>query len=389
MNKSWVEGSKALRFTGFKRSPTTASDEQLAAINKFTRRPFKAEELYIGQMRLANNAIDRDNERFSEQILQDFARTIVRKTQLMDHDKWESRKSAIGKFFDCEIETMPVEQAQAETGEEFRLPEGVSQVMFISPWFYIPIEGTPKEDIVKIDAGIFEYTSIGFRAASLSPVTDTQTGQTLYYEYRGKGEATEGSLVYLGSQYGARVKSPGTEGAGDTSHNFDSHENLEGGKHTMNEFLKRLLRTLGKSFSEGMTEDQAVAAVKSLVDEKDTEIKRLAGEVSARDEKISGLTPLAADGKAFREELVTQYVSQKAKLGDVAETPEAQTAVKTVASSYPIQFLKDEVKCLDKRVAEKFPDTPNLPGDTRTDKSKDGTKGEKAWQEENPLVPKD
>lgn len=154
----------------------------------------------------------------------------------------------------------------------------------------------------------------------------------------------------------------------------------------MNEFLKRLLLTFGKVFTDGMTEDQAITSIKTLIEEKDAKILSLTAELTTKEARISDLTPLANDGKAYRDTLIAEYVTSKAKLGEVAETPEAQDMVKKVAATYPIAFLQAEVKTLQTRVEEKFPATGQLTGDERRDKSKDG---KKSWKEDNPLVPKD
>lgn len=188
---------------GFLASPDAS---QLALINKFSNRPMAPEELLIGQLRLANNCIDRDNERFSEEVLLGFAETIVRKTLLMDHERNVSR-SAIGKFYAAEIERLPLARAIQETGAPLRLPDGKSEVWFLSPWFYIPKAGVSEQTLAKLEAGIFDFASIGFSAERLVPVKDGN-GVVIFHEYQGRGEADEGSFVFLGAQYGASIKAP-------------------------------------------------------------------------------------------------------------------------------------------------------------------------------------
>jgi len=392
--------NKELPVIGFKVSPSIPTDEQIAKINRFTRREFKADELYVGQLRLSNNCIDRDNERFSEEVLQRFVATTLRKTMLFDHAR-KVKDSAIGKFFDVELEKMPLQQAIAEIGEELVLPDGVTDVWFHSPWFYIPIAGIDKKDIVKIDAGIYDFGSIGFRAESLVPVMD-KDGDIRFWEYRGSGrntEMTEGSLVYLGAQYGMSVKStetddedmPGSTGDANTlTENMDppakpEDDNKGGHKQMDKEKLFKLLQRLfpGKSFTEDGLSDE-------LKDALDAHAQAVAAEKTAEavkplNEKIAELSPLAADGKAYRDGLVAQYVTLKAKMGEVAETPEAQDKVKTVAATYPVDFLKSEVDALQKRVDEKFPAESQTKGDDRQDKSDDGAKD---WRKDNPLTPK-
>ncbi len=384
----WIEKTKALKFAGLRNTSSDATEEQLGKINVFTRRIFTAPELYVGQLWLYHNAIDRDNERFNEEILQHFNTTIVRKTFLLDHGKYNVGDKAIGKFFDSVIETVSLEEAKRITGEEIELPAGVTDVLFVAPWFYIAKEGVDPKTIVKIDAGVFDFASGGYRAERLVPITDPK-GTVLYYEYQGRGEATEGSLVYLGAQPGAGIKSAGNDKADPTHEGDRPHketEKPEGGKTTMNEFLKMYLKSLGKVITDGMTDAQAIDAIKVAMDERDGKIAALTTDLGKKDAKIAELAPLAADGKAFRDDLVGKYVTSKAKLGEVAETPEAQDKVKAVAATYPIDFLQSEVKSLEDRVFEKFPNEKELASDDRRDKSDDLARGEKSWRKKNPLA---
>lgn len=154
----------------------------------------------------------------------------------------------------------------------------------------------------------------------------------------------------------------------------------------MEKFLKILQRIFpGKVFT---TEDNIADELKAALDAHAQGVAdvKVAEAVKPLNEKITELTPLAADGKAYRYGLATQYVTLKAKMGEVAETPEAQEKVKTVAGSYPIDFLKSEVDVLQKRVEEKFPTEPQTIGDDRQDKSGDGA-GAKDWKKNNPLTP--
>ncbi len=380
----WIEKDKAFHFNGFKASPTAPADAQLALINKFTRRPFSADELYIGQIRLANNCIDRDDERYSEGMIGEFAKTAIGKTFLMDHGKYESKQNAIGKFFDVEIEKMDLAAARTQTGEDLLLPEGMTEVQFLSPWFYIPKAGIDERELVKIDAGVYDFTSIGFACEALVPVTDDM-GVTLFWEYRGRGETREGSLVYLGAQYGARMKSANGKPEKGANPNDRTDPN-EGGKISMKNLVKKLMQAFGKVFTDD-DEEKLFEEIKGLVGDRDTKITALTTELQQQKDKVAELTPLAADGKAYRDALVTDYVTARTKLGECDEKPESQDALRKVAAGYPVDHLKKEVALLQDRVAEKFPDQPQTKGDMRKDKSADGK--EKSWKEKNPLVPEE
>lgn len=159
----------------------------------------------------------------------------------------------------------------------------------------------------------------------------------------------------------------------------------------MEKFLKMLSTMYGKNF----TEENALDNIKAILDVKDAKIlelqetiktvKALEAKVALLapfEQRAKDLEPLATDGKAYRDSLISDYVSLKAKLGEVAETPEAQGKVKVVVERYPVDFLKEEVKHLQKRVEEKFPCDPQLKGDDRRDKSGD-------VKSVNKLIPKD
>ena len=189
---------------------STPSAAQLAKINTFAKRPHTADELICGQLRLAHNAIDRDTERFSEEVLQGFNATIIRKTLLLNHDR--DLNSAVGKFFDSVIEKLPLTQANAETGETLKMPVGNDVVWFLSPWFYVPRAALDSQNLGKLEGGIFDFCSIGFAAEKLTPIFDN-TGKIAFHEYQGEGKALEGSLVWLGAQPGASIKNSGSKSA--------------------------------------------------------------------------------------------------------------------------------------------------------------------------------
>lgn len=377
-----VGGTKELKFVSFKVVPSVPTDEQLAKINRFTRRPFTTDELYVGQLRLSNNCIDRDKERFSEEVIQRFVNTTLRRTMLFDHNR-DIRDNAIGKYFDVELEKMPLQQAIAETGEELVLPDGLTEVWFHSPWFYIPKAGVDETIIVKIDAGIFDYGSIGFRCESLVPVMD-KDGDIRFWEYRGTGintEMREGSLVYLGAQYGMAVKDAGDHDTGtDPIIDKSIKDKSEQDKGGHMEKLKELLALFAAKFTKTFTEENVIEGIIGFISEKDAEITTLKGQVAE-------LSPLAADGKAYREELITKYVTLKTKLEEIpADSPEKQADAKKVAASFPIEFLKSEASALQKRVDEKFPvEKENL----QSEDPNKGRKEDKDWKVKNPLVVED
>ena len=63
-----------------------AVDERdLKLINRFSRKELSAQEVYTFGVRLCDNEIDRDGERFTEQTLKELAELFVGKSGVFDH----------------------------------------------------------------------------------------------------------------------------------------------------------------------------------------------------------------------------------------------------------------------------------------------------------------
>lgn len=63
---------------GLKNSMVT--NEELAAINAFTKRELKADEVYTFAVRLCDNEVDRDGERFPRETLEELSELFVGKS---------------------------------------------------------------------------------------------------------------------------------------------------------------------------------------------------------------------------------------------------------------------------------------------------------------------
>jgi hypothetical protein len=150
--------------------------------------PVKAEDVAVYTARVASTQIDRDRERFSVELLQDYAETFPGKALLVGHP-W-----------------MFGDMAQVPTGRVFKAwtqQEGDDTWLFAS--FYFDASAKTQELIGKINLGIVSYVSIGYFAPQYVEHYDSKTGNFDYVDLmRGpngeKGEALELSLVFLGSQ---------------------------------------------------------------------------------------------------------------------------------------------------------------------------------------------
>lgn len=359
-------------FTGFdhtkrfevKVSAEPVTTDILSTINAFALDPLTAEQVYACKFLLAHNGVDRDRERFPEPLLENFAKTLPGKSFLMAHRKGDPGK---GLFFMAATEEMTSERFKEFTGEDARLPEGKGMVKVLWAWMYMLFNQYNEETILNIKAGIYRYVSIGFRATDLNPVKGA-FDRVLYWEYVAPGEATEGSLVWLGAQQGATAQK-GVGSGTDTGEREEHHEPT-GGNKEMKEFLKMLMLLFsGKTF----TEENWQKELKDAIDaQQKAAVEAATGPLSAKiaemETQIKGLAVQAEDGKKYRADLVEKYVAGKRKLGDIDEKPETSEKAKKTAEGFSIGFLQEELKVLEKRIEEKFPASTQLKQGNQTQK---------------------
>lgn len=117
-----------------------ATQAQLEAINAQAKAELTAEQVYVFSVRLCDDQIDRDLERFDTAALPELAKMFVGKTGIVDH-KW-SASGQVARIF----ETQVVQE------------DGVS---YIKAWAYIRRGGNAEEIIADIEAGIKKEISVG------------------------------------------------------------------------------------------------------------------------------------------------------------------------------------------------------------------------------------
>jgi hypothetical protein len=374
-DENTITGFKEIRsqaIGGGKAGVAVVTGDVMAKINLYALKELSLDDVYVRKILMAHNLVDRDRERFSETILDDFAATLPGKSFLYAHDRGSF--FPLGLFFDAKAQEMTPEQFATLTGETPRMGEAQTMAKVVWAWFYIMKTPDHESIITNIEGGTYRHVSIGFRAADLAPVKGPYD-QTLYWEYAGPGEATEGSLVWLGAQNGATTQKAAMEKHQERLKQERLKQEQQHKETTMKTLLMLMGKVLGKSFDPETTEETLVQSVKSVLEEKDAKIAGL--------EKQAGELKLLADeGKAYRQSLVDEYARLKACLKECDETPEAAETIKGFAQTMPVGFLQTEIKALSVRMEEAFPDTHTLKGDDRRDKSKDGEK-------KNALIPKE
>ena len=117
--------------------PTAA---QLEAINAQAKAALTAQQVYVFSVRLCDDQVDRDGERFDTEALPGLAKLFLGKTGIVDH-KWSS-DAQVARIF----ETQVVRE------------DGIS---YIKAWAYIRRGGSADEVIADIEAGIKKEVSVG------------------------------------------------------------------------------------------------------------------------------------------------------------------------------------------------------------------------------------
>ncbi len=113
---------------------------QLAAINGQAKAELTAEQVYVFSLRLCDDQVDRDLERFDTAALPVLAKLFIGKTGVVDH-KWSS-DAQVARIFQTEV--------VQENG-----------ISYIKAWAYIRRGGHADEIIADIEAGIKKEVSVG------------------------------------------------------------------------------------------------------------------------------------------------------------------------------------------------------------------------------------
>jgi len=189
------------------------TEEQIELIRPYLLRDFPIEDLYIREVRLANDQHDRSGERFDKGYLQRFAETALGRSVLVGHNYGTA---PVGRFF----------QAKVEKSDGW---------LWLVQSFYMPVSDGNQLARDNIDSGVWSFVSIGAAVDYAGFICDI-CGVPYLPWYRGEDESVcphicgqthdgkaatatwtstrsdmskveevEGSIVYLGCQYEAAI----------------------------------------------------------------------------------------------------------------------------------------------------------------------------------------
>ncbi|RKI69763.1 hypothetical protein D7V91_05235 [bacterium 1xD42-67] len=124
------------------------TEQDLALIGALARRPMEAEEVYTFSVRLCDNEIDRDFERFAPQTLEELAPMFVGKAGIFDH-QWSARGQA-ARIYKTEVVREPERTTRAGDG-----------YCWLKGYAYMVRTESDRDLIAEIEGGIKKEVSVG------------------------------------------------------------------------------------------------------------------------------------------------------------------------------------------------------------------------------------
>lgn len=187
----------------------------LELIGRLARKPLEAQEVYTFSVRLCDNEVDRDFERFTPETLEELAAMFVGKSGIFDH-QWSARGQA-ARIYKTEVVHEPGRTTRA--GDSYCWLKGCAYMMRTD---------SSRDLIAEIEGGIKKEVSVGCaveRAVCSICGADSRKegcghvkgkeydGQLCYVELEGASDAYEFSFVAVPAQRNAGVvKTAGTGG---------------------------------------------------------------------------------------------------------------------------------------------------------------------------------
>ncbi len=123
------------------------SQEEMGAINRYTRRAYEPQEVYVFSLVLCDNQVDRDLERFPKESLERLKELFLGKTCILDHECKSANQTA--RIFSTGMRIC--EDQRTKTGEP--LAQLTAQA-------YLPRTKGNEETIALIDGGILKEVSV-------------------------------------------------------------------------------------------------------------------------------------------------------------------------------------------------------------------------------------
>ena len=125
-----------------------ADEAELALIHRFSRKQLTADEVYLFTVRLCDNEVDRDGERFEPETLEELAGLFVGKCGIFDH-QW-SAKGQAARIYRTELVQEPEKRTKAGDG-----------YCWLKGYAYMVRTEANQDLIAEIEGGIKKEISVG------------------------------------------------------------------------------------------------------------------------------------------------------------------------------------------------------------------------------------
>ena len=252
--------------------------KELAYINRFAKTELTAQDVYVFSVRLCDNEVDRDFERFDAAALEKLGELFVGKSGLFDH-QW-SAEGQTARIYRTELIREPAVRTQAGDGS-----------CWLKAWAYMLRTEKNQDLIAEIEGGIKKEVSVGCSVARrvcsicgaeggvCQHVPGQRYGERLcYLELREPTDAYEWSFVAVPAQRKAGVlKRYGPE----DERTAQLRTQAELGRKYLRE-LRREVTRLAMLADDSMDGGALAKAAEHLEEPELLELKRVYGAQAAR-----------------------------------------------------------------------------------------------------------
>lgn len=156
------------------------SEADLELINRQSRKKLTAEEVYTFTVRLCDNEIDREWERFTRGTLEELAKLFVGKCGLFDHNWTAAGQSA--RIYRTEV-----------VAEEGQVTKAGDPACYLKAWVYMLRNDAVSDLIAEIEGGIKREVSVG---CSVEREVCSVCGEVMGKCHHQKGRSYNGKLCW-------------------------------------------------------------------------------------------------------------------------------------------------------------------------------------------------